>query len=251
MNSSTNHSQKGTLYLIPVTLGKTPENNTIPEYVLDIIRDLEILIVENVKRASRFLQWVGNTVPEYEIEYLLLNKNTKAEEIDSFLTPLHEGYDVGLMSEAGTPVIADPGSSVITRAHEQEINVIPLTGPSSIFLALMASGFNGQQFTFTGYLPIDKAKRRSTLQSLEKESDRNDRTILFMETPHRNNDLLETVLDTCHPETYFCIAASVTLPAEQIISRKISHWRQLDSLPDLENQPAIFVLYAGDPYKLT
>ncbi len=242
-------STPGTLYLIPVTLGKTPENNTMPEYVLDIIRKLEVLIVENVKTARHFLQWVGDTVPDYEIEFLLLNKNTSPEEAASFLDPLLEGKDVGLMSEAGTPVIADPGSSVIKHAHEREIPVVPLTGPSSIFLALMASGYNGQQFTFTGYLPIEKEERRSRLLSLEKESHQKERTILFMETPHRNTELMATVIQTCSPHTYFCVAANLTLPDEFIRSRQIRQWKKLEELPNLDKQPAIFLIHAGDPAK--
>ncbi len=241
----------GTLYLIPVTLGKTPENNTIPEYVLDVIRRLEVLIVENVKTARNFLQWVGDTVPEYEIEFLLLNKNTSDEEVDSFLDPLLEGKDVGLMSEAGTPVIADPGSSLIQRVHERGIKVTPLTGPSSIFLALMASGFNGQQFTFTGYLPRESSKRQSTIQSLEKESRQKERTILFMETPHRNNDLMQAVINTCNPDTHFCVAASLTLPDELIVSEPVRAWKKRDKLPDLTDKPAIFLIFAGNPRNLT
>jgi 16S rRNA (cytidine1402-2'-O)-methyltransferase len=212
---------------------------------------LEILIVENVKTASRFLQWVGDTVPEYEIEYLLLNKDTSKQEIESFLDPLLNGQDVGLMSEAGTPVIADPGSSIITRAHQRDIEVVPLTGPSSIFLALMASGYNGQAFTFTGYLPLDDGDRRGKLSSLEKESRQKNRTILFMETPYRNNELLQSVLDCCSSDTYLCVAASLTLPSQTIISAQIHEWKSKKSLPDLNKKPAIFLLYAGNPGRST
>lgn len=206
--------------------------------------------MENVKSASSFLQWVGDTVPEYEIEFLLLNKNTTDEEIKSFLDPLQDGKDVGLLSEAGSPVIADPGSSVITEAHKHNIQVVPLTGPSSIHLALMASGYNGQQFTFTGYLPIDEKERRRDLQSLEKESRKKDRTILFMETPHRNQELMNTVIQTCHPKTHFCVAASLTLPDEYIKSQSVREWKQMDQFPNLGNQPVIFLIYAGDPRQL-
>lgn len=236
-------AQKGTLYLIPNTLGKTPENNTIPEYVLTIIRRLEVLVVENVQTASRFLQWIGDTVPEYEIEFLLLNKKTPTHEIVSFLKPLKSGKDAGLLSEAGCPAVADPGSELIKMAHDQNIEVQPLVGPSSILLALMGSGFNGQKFCFHGYLPIDKNKRQAAIQKLEKESQRGAGTQIFMEAPHRNEAIKKDVIRYCEPQTRFCTATNLTLPEEQIISKKISDW-QRDSGPSIHKEPTIFLLYA-------
>ncbi len=241
---TTSDSNKGTLYLIPNTLGKTPENNTLPDYVLNVIRRMEVLIVENVQTAARYLQWVGDTVPEYEIEFLLLNKKTPIHEIASFLDPLKKGKDAGLLSEAGCPAVADPGSELIKMAHDQQIKVHPLVGPSSILLALMGSGFNGQQFTFHGYLPIDKNKRQATIQQLEKQSKSSGGTQIFMEAPHRNDDVVKDVIRYCEPTTRFCTATNLTLPDEQIVSQKISDWRKY-SVESIHKEPTIFLLYAS------
>lgn len=237
-------SSKGTLYLIPNTLGKTPENNTIPEYVLNVIRRIEVLIVENVQTAARYLQWVGDTVPEYEIKFLLLNKKTPIHEIASFLDPLNKGKDAGLLSEAGCPVVADPGSELIKMAHDQHIKVQPLVGPSSILLALMGSGFNGQQFTFHGYLPIDKNKRQSAIQQLENQSKSSGGTQIFMEAPHRNDEVVEDVIRYCEPTTRFCTATNLTLPDQRIISKKISEWRK-GAAESIHKEPTIFLLYSS------
>lgn len=247
MQQTSGSSAKGTLYLIPTTLGKTPENNTIPEYVLKIIRKLDVFIVENIQTARRYLQWVGDTVPEYEIEFLVLNKKTPVEEAASFLNPLKNGRDVGLISEAGCPVIADPGSPVIHMAHKQDIKVVPFTGPSSIFLALMASGFNGQNFCFSGYLPINKHKRRKQIKKLEEESRRENKTQIFMEAPHRNDELVKDILDLCHPDTLFCTATNVTLPNESIISTRIADWKRKYNKRSIQKEPTIFLIYAHKP----
>lgn len=237
-------SSKGTLYLIPNTLGKTPQNNTIPEYVLNIIRRLEVLVVENIQTAVKYLQWVGDTIPEYKIEFLLLNKKTPAHEIASFVNPLKKGRDVGLISEAGCPAVADPGSELIKMAHAQQIKVQPLVGPSSILLALMGSGFNGQQFAFHGYLPIEKSGRQKQIQQLEKESREQGRTQIFMEAPYRNDAIIKDVVSLCHPDTRFCTATNLTLPDEAIISKTVSAWKQ-DKRESINKQPTIFLLYAS------
>ncbi len=234
----------GTLYLIPNTLGKTPENNTIPDYVLHIIRKLDVFIVENIQTAARYLQWIGDTVPEYEIDFLLLNKNTPITETASFLTPLKEGKDAGLLSEAGCPAVADPGAGLIKMAHARQISVQPLVGPSSILLALMGSGFNGQSFRFHGYLPIKESERKKAIQQLEKESRREKTTQIFMEAPHRNDALVKDVINLCHPETRFCTAVNLTLPDEEIISQPISQWKQTKNHA-IHKNPAIFLLWAG------
>jgi 16S rRNA (cytidine1402-2'-O)-methyltransferase len=237
------NSEKGTLYLIPNTLGKTPENNTIPNHVLSIIRRLEVLVVENVQTAARYLRWVGDTVPEYEIEFLLLNKKTEVREMAEFLAPLQAGQDVGMISEAGCPAVADPGSEFIKMAHGRNISVAPLVGPSSILLALMGSGFNGQQFTFHGYLPIDENKRQGAIKELEHASKSSGGTQIFMEAPHRNDKVKKDVIRFCEPTTRFCTATNLTLPEEQIISKKISSWRQ-DGGPSIHKEPTIFLLFA-------
>lgn len=237
-------SSKGTLYLIPNTLGKTPENNTIPDYVLNVIRKLEVLVVENIQTAVKYLQWVGDTVPEYKIEFLLLNKKTPAHEIASFVNPLKKGQDVGLISEAGCPAVADPGSELIKMAHAQQIRVQPLVGPSSILLALMGSGFNGQQFAFHGYLPIEKSGRQNQIQQLEKESRDKDQTQIFMEAPYRNDAIIKDVVKLCHPDTRFCTATNLTLPDESIISKPVSAWKE-DKWESINKEPTIFLLYAS------
>lgn len=234
----------GTLYLIPVTLGKTPENNTIPEYTLQIIRKLDVLIVENIQSASKFLQWVGNTIPEYKIDFYQLNKNTPDHEIFSFLKPLKAGRDAGIISEAGAPAVADPGAKMVKMAHQNKIKVVPLTGPSSILLALMSAGFNGQQFAFHGYLPIDSKKRKQMIIQLEGESRRHSKTQIFMEAPHRNNEMLKDIIEICSPETRLCTATDLTLPDELIISKTIAEWKT-DEKPDLHKKPTIFLIYAG------
>lgn len=241
---SEGNNNYGTLYLIPNTLGKTPENNTIPEFVLNIIRRLDVLIVENIQTAVRYLQWVGDTVPDYEIQFLLLNKKTPTHEMASFLNPLKKGNDVGVLSEAGCPAVADPGSELVTMAHNAGISVHPLVGPSSILLALMGSGFNGQHFTFHGYLPIEKSAREQKIKSLEEESKSGGITQIFMEAPHRNDAIVKAVLAQCHPETRFCIATNLTLPDESITSKRISDWKKEDR-KSLQKDPTIFLLQAS------
>lgn len=241
MKNNRSSSDRGTLYLVPNTLGKTPENNTIPEYVLNIIRRLDVLIVENIQTASRYLQWVGDTIPDYEIDFLLLNKKTPVHEIASFLDPLKQGREAGLLSEAGCPVIADPGSELVKMAHAQDIHVSPLVGPSSILLALMGSGFNGQEFTFHGYLPIDREKRRRDLLELEKKARNSEQTQIFMEAPHRNDAMVKDIIAHCRDDTRFCTATNLTLPDERIISQPIRRWRQ-DSGPSIHKEPTIFLL---------
>ncbi len=234
----------GTLFLIPNTLGKTPENNTIPDFVLNIIRRLDLLIVENVQTAARYLQWVGDTVPEYKITFFLLNKKTPVHEIASFLDPLRQGKDAGLISEAGCPAVADPGSELIKMAHSRQIEVKPLVGPSSILLALMGSGFDGQSFSFHGYLPIDKHERRQAIRQLEEESRQRRQTQIFMEAPHRNDAIVKDVAKLCHPETRFCTATNLTLPSESIVSKAVSAWKQ-DKNKSIHKEPTIFLLSAG------
>lgn len=232
----------GTLYLIPTTLGNTPENNTLPEYTLNILRKLDVLMVENLRSATSFLQWVGDTIPEYEIDFYPLNKNTPDHEIHSFVKPLLNGKNAGILSEAGAPAVADPGARLVKLAHQYQIKVVPLVGPSSILLALMASGFNGQEFAFHGYLPIDQKKRQAMIQQLEGESRRHNRTQIFMEAPYRNNEMLKDIVNTCSAATQLCTATDITLPSEEITSKHIQEWSS-GKLPDLHKRPTIFLLY--------
>ncbi len=233
---------KGTLYLVPTTLGKTQLNNSIPEHTLSVLRSLDSLVVENIQTSVKFLHWVGDTIPEYKIDFYHLNKNTPDLEIFSFLKPLKAGKNLGLLSEAGVPAVADPGSRLVKMAHQNGIKVVPLVGPSSILLALMASGFNGQEFAFHGYLPIDLKKKKQMLVQLEGESRRHNRTQIFMEAPHRNNEMLKAILETVSDETRICAATDITLDTEQIISKTAAEWKE-SKLPDLHKRPTIFVLY--------
>ena len=233
----------GTLYLIPTTLGKTPENNTLPEYTLNILRKLDVLVVENIQSAVKFLQWAGDTIPEYKIDFYPLNKNTPDHEIFSFLKPLRAGKDMGVISEAGAPAVADPGAKLVKMAHQNNIKVVPLVGPSSILLALMGAGFNGQEFAFHGYLPIEQKKRKQMIAQLEGESRRHDRTQIFMEAPYRNNEILKDILNVCSAETRLCTSTDLTLPDELIISQSISEWKSTE-IPNLHKRPTIFLIYA-------
>lgn len=233
----------GTLYMIPTTLGKTPSNNSLPEYTLQIIRTLDTLAVENIQSAAKFLRWVGDTVPEYKIDFYPLNKKTPEHEIFSFLKPLKSGRNMGVLSEAGAPGIADPGAKLVKMAHKNGIRVVPLIGPSSVLLAMMASGFNGQSFSFHGYLPIDAKQRKQVIIQLEGESRRHDRSQIFMEAPYRNNEIVKTILENCSPETRLCIATDITLESEFIVSKEVGEW-QKGNVPDLHKRPSIFILYA-------
>lgn len=243
MNNSSDG--KGILFLVPNTLGNTPENNTLPEYVLNIIRSLDVLIVENIQTARKFLQWVGNTVPEYEIQFYVLNKHTPTSEITDYLEPAQKGNNIGVISEAGCPGVADPGASVVQLAHSLGIRVVPLIGPNSMLLALMASGFNGQSFSFWGYLPIDINQKKEKLLELERLSRQWNQTQIFMEAPHRNNDLLKTIVETCDTETRLCTATDITLPGEQIISQNIGQWLARIGKTDINKHPTVFLLYAA------
>jgi len=233
----------GTLYMIPTTLGKTPSNNSLPEHTLQIIRTLDTLAVENIQSAVKFLRWVGDTVPEYKIDFYPLNKKTPEHEIFSFLKPLKAGRNMGVLSEAGAPGIADPGAKLVKMAHKNGIKVVPLIGPSSVLLAMMASGFNGQSFSFHGYLPIDAKQRKQVIIQLEGESRRHDRSQIFMEAPYRNNEIVKTILENCSPETRLCIATDITLESEFIVSKEVGEW-QKGNVPDLHKRPSIFILYA-------
>lgn len=234
---------KGNLYLIPTTLGKTQSNNSIPEHTLEILRSLDVLVVENLKSTVKYLNWVGGTIPEYKIEFYHLHKNTPDAEVFSFLRPLNKGRNVGLISEAGVPAVADPGARLVKAAHNNNIRVIPLVGPSSILLALMASGFNGQEFAFHGYLPIDAKQREQKLIQLDGESRRHNRTQIFMETPHRNNEMLKSILKVVNPESRLCVATDLTLASEEIISKRVMEWEYAPKV-DLARRPSIFIIYS-------
>jgi 16S rRNA (cytidine1402-2'-O)-methyltransferase len=233
----------GTLYLIPVTLGDDDIGKTLPPDVVAIVQGLDTFVVENEKTARRFLSAVKTARPVRDLTLLTLNEHTTHQEFPALLVPLLEGRDVGLMSEAGCPGVADPGAQIVALAHRNSIRVVPLVGPSSILLALMSSGLDGQRFTFLGYLPSDKSGRVKKIREIEQESRTHCETQIFIETPYRNSHLLEDILATCQPHTRLCVASNLTLETERIISKPIQDWKK-SPLPDLHKQPAIFLLLA-------
>jgi 16S rRNA (cytidine1402-2'-O)-methyltransferase len=233
----------GTLYLLPVTLGDDQLTRALPADVIGLAQRLDTFVVENEKTARRFLGLIKTIKPVRELEMLLLNEHTDDKALPALLAPLLAGKDVGLMSEAGCPGIADPGARLAELAHRKGIRVVPLVGPSSILLGLMASGLNGQRFTFLGYLPSDKAERIKALKTLEQTSQRLGETQIFIETPYRNQHMLEDILAHCQAQTRLCIASNVSLEQELIISRPIAEWRK-STLPDLHKQPTVFLLLA-------
>jgi len=240
MPESVFNNDKNLLCLIPTPLGKIKENRVLPQYTIEVIRQLDFFIVENVKTAVSFLKWVGHPLPEYKITFRVLNKKTPEHEVISFLKLMPE-RQTGLMSEAGAPGVADPGAKLVRLAHDSGIRVVPLTGPSSILLALMGSGLNGQQFTFHGYLPIDQDDRVRKIKELDRDSKTTNRTHIFIETPHRNMQLYEDLIRACTPETRLCIASNLTLPDESIRTRPVYKW-QNDTKPALQGIPAIFLI---------
>jgi 16S rRNA (cytidine1402-2'-O)-methyltransferase len=231
----------GILYFIPVTLGDDRVQHVIPEDVIKLIHELDEFVVENEKTARHFLACIRHPKPIRDITFKTLNEHTKDQDIPHLLNTLVAGKNVGLMSEAGCPGIADPGAKLALLAHQQGIRVAPLVGPSSILLSLMASGLNGQRFTFLGYLPSDKATRVQTLKSIEKTSQVLRETQVFIETPYRNMHLLEDILSTCHLDTKLCIACNISLADEYIITKTIKAWRHT-TLPDLHKKPTVFLL---------
>lgn len=232
-------SKFGTLYLIPAPLGDEGMA-AIPAQVLAVANKLTHFLVENEKTARRYLKKMGYEHSLDELTLYRLDKRTNDDERMEYLLPLLNGTDMGLISEAGLPCIADPGAVMAQMAQENKIRVVPLSGPSSIILALVASGMDGQSFAFNGYLPIKNPQRKAQIQSLERLSKR--QTQIFMETPFRNNQLLQDLLNTCNPNTRLCVACDITLPSETIITQTIAQWKQRKY--DFHKRPAIFLLQA-------
>lgn len=231
----------GTLYLIPVTLGDDVISKVLPPDVVTIAQKLEIFVVENEKTARRFLSAIKPLKPVRELTLLTLNEHTTEKELPALLAPLLEGKDVGLMSEAGCPGVADPGAQLAALAHRKGVRVAPLVGPSSILLSLMASGLDGQRFTFLGYIPSDKAARVQKLREIEQASRKQHETQIFIETPYRNQHMLEDILATCHGETRLCVACNISLDSELIVTKRVADWKKAP-LPDLHKKPTVFLL---------
>lgn len=230
----------GKIYLIPTTLGEN-SIHTIPEYVKQIIFSIDELIVENEKTARHFLKEVGIKKSLQEIILHPLNKRTEEKDLESYLKNIFSGKNIGIISEAGCPAVADPGAEIVRIAHRKNIQVVPLVGANSILLALMASGMNGQNFVFHGYLPIDKNERRKKIKELEQKSARENQTQLFMETPFRNQQLLQDIVDSCSANTLLCIATDLMLATEFVQTKSISQWK--NSLPEINKRPTIFLIY--------
>ena len=232
---------KPTLYLIPVTLGDTEHDRVLPAYNREIILSLKHFIVENVRTARRFLK---KTEPAIVIDNLIfteLNEHTSSEDVSGMLLPMDAGESIGVMSEAGCPAIADPGADVVAIAQRKGFDVVPLVGPSSILMALMASGFNGQSFAFQGYLPVEAARRSERIKTLESRIYSENSTQIFIETPYRNDKLLEELIRICRPSTRLCIACNITCDDEYIKTRPVKEWTK--NPPDLKKKPAIFLIY--------
>lgn len=230
------------LYLIPVTLGESsPLGRVLPIENQYITLKIKHFIVEDVRSARRFLKKVDKSINIDELTFFIMNKHTQPTEISSFLQPLKSGFDMGIISEAGCPAIADPGADVVRIAQEAGYTVIPLVGPSSILLSLMASGFNGQNFAFSGYLPIQTNERSKALKKLENRIYSEDQTQLFIETPYRNLKMLDDILQHCQANTKLCIAADISLESEFIQTKTVRAWKK--QKPDIDKRPCIFLLY--------
>lgn len=238
-------SVPGTLYLIPTPLGRNAEQTGLPEETLRIVRSVTYFAVENLKNAVSFLKFCEHPRQEFELFFYSLDKKTPARDVHSYLDVLRQGHDLGVLTDAGCPGIADPGAMMAGLAHQQGFRVVPLVGPSSILLALMASGLNGQQFAFSGYLPIEKKKRRSAVAELEKRSSRYRETQIFMEAPYRNLELFKDIIEICSESTLVSIASNLTLKDEYIATKSVAGWKS-ESLPDIDKKPAIFLIHAED-----
>jgi 16S rRNA (cytidine1402-2'-O)-methyltransferase len=230
----------GNLYLIPTRLGDNAPLEVLPISVKKIIESVDYYIVENEKTARRFIKKISSGKSQASLKINILNKYTEPNELSSFLEACQSGKSVGLLSEAGCPGIADPGAEIVKIAHQKNIRVIPMVGPSSILLALMSSGMNGQSFTFNGYLPIEKGERKTKLKQLERVSFDQNQSQIFIETPYRNNKMLEDICSALQNQTRLCVACDITLPTEYIKTKTVDEWKR--TTVDLHKRPAIFVI---------
>lgn len=232
----------GILFLIPNTLGENAPDEVIPQKVMETAKRLRHFIVEDVRTVRRYLRRIDRTFPIDDSQFFELNQHTDRSKIEPYLKPLLEGNDMGIISEAGCPAVADPGADIVALAHRKGIRVVPLVGPSSILLAQMASGFNGQSFAFVGYLPIEAAERQKRLRKLEHRAKEENQTQLFIETPYRNMKLFDELTATLRGDTRLCIACDITLESEYIETRTIGEWKQKKP-QDLNKRPTIFGIF--------
>jgi 16S rRNA (cytidine1402-2'-O)-methyltransferase len=235
----------GTLFLIPTPLGDTPLDQVLPEETRRIAAGLSVFIVEQAKTARAFLKLLPTTLPLQQLILLELNEHTPKDRLESLLTPLLAGQDVGLISEAGCPAVADPGADLARLAHRHGIRVKPLVGPSSILLALMGSGLVGQRFAFHGYLPTKPEDRSKVLRDLEKRAEKEDAAQVFIETPYRNTAMLDAILSVCRDDTLVTVASDLTSDSEYLMTQRVSDWR--GCRPEIQKRPTVFLLYRAKP----
>ena len=233
--------EKGVLFLIPVPLAENAAHKSFTAYNIEVINSIKTYIVENEKTARKFLKEAGIKIPQSELFIHDYGKHKRGNSMVPFFKELMTGQDVGLMSEAGCPGVADPGAEVVAEAHKRGIKVVPLSGPNSILLALMASGFNGQSFTFNGYIPIDKVERGKRIKELEQLAEKNRQTQIFIETPFRNNHLFDDILKNTAAQTLLCVASNLTSEDEFVKTQTIGQWKQ--EKIDLHKKPTIFLIY--------
>lgn len=231
------------LYLIPVTLGETPNSFVLPDYNFEVIKKIRHFIVESRKSAVRFLISCDKNFPIDDCSFFELSEHTdKNQDLSKILLPLENGNDMGIISDAGCPCIGDPGSRAVEIAHKKNLPVVPLVGPNSMIMALMASGFNGQNFAFNGYLPIKNGERENKIRQLENKVYKEDQSQLFIEAPYRNDKMLDAILRSCRQDTKLCIAAGITTEQQFICTKTIQQWKKTKK-PELNRIPAIFILY--------
>ncbi|CEN34623.1 SAM-dependent methyltransferase [Capnocytophaga cynodegmi] len=228
------------IYLIPNFLGESSADMVLPNQIGSVVRSLKHFIVENEKSARKFIKQIAPDKSQQELVFFTINKHTSPDELPSFLEPCTNGFSMGIISEAGCPGIADPGAEIVKIAHKKQIKVIPLVGPSSILLAMMASGLNGQSFAFNGYLPIDKSDRRKTLKSLEKKAVESNQTQIFIETPYRNDKMFADLKEILQPTTMLCVACDISLETEEIKTQTIARWRKTNI--SFQKRPTIFII---------
>ncbi len=233
-------TKKGKLYLIPTPLAANALMGSLPPLLIEIICNTQYFLAENLRTSRRFISSLNKGISIESLHFSQLDKKTSPTEIAELMEPALKGFDIGLMSEAGCPGVADPGSIAVAYAHQMGIRVVPLIGPSSVLLSLMASGFNGQSFVFHGYLPIDRNARIATLKKLESECRRSGQTQVFIETPYRNMNMLEDILNSLAADSRLCIACNITAEDEMIVQKKIIDWKK--SIPDLDKKPTIFLI---------
>lgn len=231
---------QGKLYLIPCTLGETAPLEVLPLLVKKAVEEIDHYIVEHEKNARAFIKSIVPRKSQPDLHFSLINKYTEEIDIPNMLNPCLNGIDMGVISDAGCPGIADPGAAIVEQAHLKGIKVVPLVGPSSILMAMMASGFNGQNFAFNGYLPIDKQDRKKEIKRLERLSEEQDQSQLFIETPYRNNPFLESLINTLHPQTKLCVACDITLSTEYIKTYTAKEWKKIKV--DLSKRPTLFII---------